>query len=425
MSGDAYAQMLARLFAARRGGVKLELGRMRACLSRLGFPDRAPRLRVQIAGTNGKGSTVAFARAILSEAGLRVGAFTSPHLNQLAERFSVAGELATRAQVLAAEARVRGAQDLAEPLTFFEQVTAIALCVFEQARVDVALLEVGLGGRYDSTSAVECEVAAVTGVAMDHQDYLGESLEAIASEKAAIFRAGQEAIIGAAGRATAVPWLVEAARVAGTRSITVVDASAMEHVSRWGALGIRGAIQQRNAACAVAIAERAAERLGVSLSDSDVAAGLAGARLAGRLDQVRAAPDVILDGAHNPHAARALAEELGRVAPGGYVLVLGVSAGKDLAGLVAPLVVGAQAVIVTRSDNPRAVACEELAEAARAAGAKAVEAIAPPDRAIARAIARAGAAGVVVVTGSLFLIGEARRCLCGDRVDPVPVSDPV
>ena len=425
MERQAYARMLGRLFAARRGGVKLELGRMQRCLARLGHPEATPRLRVHIAGTNGKGSTVAFVSAMLQASGLRVGSFTSPHLNQLGERFAVDGAPASMARVLAADKRVRGACDGSEPLTFFEHVTAMALCVFDEAKVDVSVLEVGLGGRFDATTAVPCEVAAVTGVAMDHQDYLGHTLELICAEKAAVFRHGQDAIIGAAGRPECVPWLVSAAHEATVSTVSVVDARAMARVPLHVVLGIPGEVQRANAAAALAVVERSLHRLGLTPTAAALERGLADASLAGRLEVVAASPTVIVDGAHNPHAAEALARELRVLAPQGYVLVLGTSAGKDVEHMVRALLPGARLVVATQAESPRSVTWDKLLDLVVASGCDHAEGVADPRDAIQRAREVAGGEGLVVATGSLFLVAHVHRLLCGAQADPIPVTDPV
>ncbi|HUS66508.1 MAG TPA: Mur ligase family protein, partial [Kofleriaceae bacterium] len=230
-TGDeqAYRALLGRLFAARRFGMRLELERIERCLERLGRPQRAARAVVQVGGTNGKGSTAAFIDAVLRAGGVTTGLYASPHLLRLTERFRVGGAELTPAEVVDADRAVAAAAAGAGvELTFFEEVTAIAVVAFAARGVDVMVLEVGMGGRHDATTAVGAGVAVVTGVALDHQEHLGATLEAIAGEKAGIFRAGQRAVVGAAGEPEAVPLLSAAARARGVAALTVIDPAAAD-----------------------------------------------------------------------------------------------------------------------------------------------------------------------------------------------------
>ena len=387
-----YAELLARLVSARRFGMKLGLERMREQLDRLGAPDRALGKLVHVAGTNGKGSTVAMIAALAASAGKRVATYTSPHLSTLRERIVVDGQLASE------QAIVEAARDVDPELTFFEQITAIGLRVIAEAKPDVTVLEVGLGGRLDATNAVDAPIAVVTGVAMDHEAILGDTLEAIAREKAGIFKPGQHAVIGASGEPEAVPWLVEHARAAGVGAITIVDPA-----DPVPPLGLAGAHQRRNALAAVAVARL----LGVTSFD------LRAVRHPGRFE---VAGDLILDGAHNPHGARALADTL-REQGLRPVLVVACSADKDVPAIAAALAPAVSHVIATRYQQERALDPAALARAFPAAETA-------PD--LDAAVARARQLGSpVLVAGSLFLVGEARVRFLGAPADPVMVSDPV
>lgn len=417
MSNAALQRLLGRLYAARRAGVVLGLERVARCLAALGHPELRPAVRVHVGGTNGKGSTVAFVEAICRAAGRRTARFTSPHLVGFAERFTIDGAPAPDDLIVAAGEAVAAAGG--DVLTFFEQVTVMGLWMFARAGVEVAILEVGLGGRLDATNAVPAEIAAVTGVALDHQDWLGGTLRAIAAEKAGIFKPGQRAVIGRAGEPEAVPWLASAAAAAGVAACTIVDAPVP---ADWP-LGLAGAHQRDNAACALAIARHLAELGHVPEDESPWRRALASARLPGRLEPV--APGVVLDGAHNPHGAAALARAMEDL-PAPRVLVLAVSRDKDVAGIVAPLAARAQAVVVTAYAQERALPAAELAAIVRAAAPSVPCSEAPGvARALEQARARADAGGTVVVAGSLFLAGEARQALCGEPGDPVPLSDPL
>ena len=382
-----YAELLGRLVSARRFGMKLGLERMRAQLDALGSPDRDLGTVVHVAGTNGKGSTVAMIAAIARNAGKKVATYTSPHLSSLRERIVVDGVMASE------EAVVRAAEGVDPELTFFEQITAIGLRVIAGARPDITVLEVGLGGRLDATNAVDAPIGVVTGVAMDHETILGDTLEAIAREKAGIFKRGQHAVIGCSGEPAAVPWLIEHARAAGVADITVASTPV--------AVELVGSHQQRNAAAAAAVANLL--HLPVDLSH---------VVHPGRFER---AGDLILDGAHNPHGARALADTL-REQGLRPVLVVACSADKDVAAMAVALRPAVSHVIATRYQQERAMDPEALAHHFGGEPAPDLEA----------AVDRARQLGSpVLIAGSLFVVGEARVRYLGAPADPVRTADPV
>lgn len=415
-----YEELLARLFSARAAGVKLGLQRVRTCLDALGRPEERIGVRVQVGGTNGKGSTCAFVESIAREHHKRTGVFSSPHLSRYAERFRIDGEPADDSAILAAAAAVRDAGGGA--LTFFEQTTVIAVELFARAGVEVGIFEVGLGGRLDATTAVGHHVAAVVGVAIDHESYLGTTLADIAPEKGAIFRAGQRAVIGVSGEPEAVPMLTAQAEAAGVAHLAVVDGPMPASTL----LGLHGRHQRANAACAVAVAAQLTA-LGVFPGDPDATSrGLERARLIGRFETIARTPRIIVDCAHNAAGAAALAGVLASVVERPRILVLAVSEGKDVAGIAAALAPIADAVVATRYARERAMDPAAVADAVRAARADGAVEIAPDIRAAldrARDLAEAG--GVVMVAGSVFLAGEAREAVCGVQPDVVAVSDPV
>jgi dihydrofolate synthase / folylpolyglutamate synthase len=398
-----YRELLSRLVSARRFGMKLGLERMRELLDRLGAPDRQLGTVVHIGGTNGKGSTVAMVAALARSAGRRVATYTSPHLSTLRERITIDGELVGEADVVAAAERVAAAGG--DELTFFEQITAIAFVIIASRSVDLTVLEVGLGGRLDATNVVAAPIAAVTGVAFDHEAILGTTLSAIAFEKAGIFKPGQRAFIGAAGEPEAIALLEKHARDAGVAELTIVGEPERELP-----LALAGAHQQRNAALALAIIDA----LGLEI-DRGVLATL---QHPGRFEII---DDVILDGAHNPHGARALATTLREraVRP---VLVIAVSADKDVRAIASALVPEVRAVIATRYQQERALAADELAQVFRDIDpALAVEAAPTLDAALTRARTLGSP---ILIAGSLFIVGEARTLLLGAPTDPLFVTDP-
>jgi len=407
-----YAELLARLLPARRFGMVFGLERIRALLETLGAPDTRLGTVVHVAGTNGKGSTVAMLAALVRAAGLRVATYTSPHLSSLRERIAFDGAPIEEAALCAAAEQVYAAGG--DALTFFEQLTAIA-CVAIAGRADVTILEVGLGGRLDATNAIAAPVAVVTGIAMDHEAILGDTLEKITAEKAGIFKPGQRVVIGASGEAVAQPWLEAAARTAGAAAITVVTSA--EHVPP---VALPGEHQRRNAAAALAAFDQL-EALGVGKLDPVARARtLAHVVHPGRFEVIEGRPRIILDGAHNPHGAAALAAAL-RATAERPVLVLGVSADKDVRGIVAALAPAVSKIIATRYQQERAMEPEALAAIARALTDVPVEVA--PDLAAAEALARAHDASIVIA-GSLFLVGEARVRYLGAAADPVAVTDP-
>ncbi len=427
-----YEQLLARLLPARRFGVVLGLERMHAIFERLGHPELRLGRVIHVGGTNGKGSTVAMIAGLLRQRGHRVATYTSPHLSCLRERIQFDGELITEEAIVAAGHRVSAAGG--DELTFFEQLTAIGCVAIADRGVDFTVLEVGLGGRLDATTAVPAEIAVVTGVAMDHAAILGDTLEAIALEKAGIFKPGQRVVIGASGEPAAVPVLVAAARRVSTAIAIVGEADVARVRSHWG--WRHGDFQQRNAAnalAAIGCLDRWTGALDLATLEPPP----------GRFELVDGGDvDLILDGAHNPHAAAALAAEL-RARGIQPVLIVAASSDKDVAGIAAALAPVARGVISTRYQQDRAMAPDALADVFRAQ-ARSATATTPivvetaPDLAAALARVRdpagpfhhAATGSVIhprpeiVITGSLFLVGEARTLLLGAPTDPYVVTDP-
>jgi dihydrofolate synthase/folylpolyglutamate synthase len=415
-----YRGLLERLFAARRAGIVLGLDRVAAVLARLGHPEERLGLVAHVGGTNGKGSTAVMVAAMARVAGRRTARYGSPHLASLRERFVVDDAAVEVAALVDAAERVAAAGG--DALTFFEQITAMAFVVFADAAVDVTVVEVGLGGRLDATNVVAAPVAAVTGVALDHEAMLGGDLATIAGEKAGIFKRGQEVVIGRAGEEDAVPWLRDAAIAAGAARVHVL---AEEEVAAAPPTALLGAHQRANAACAMAVID-ALERVAPALVVTPAlrASALATVEHPGRLEVVATAPTVLLDGAHNPHAAAALGREVAARAERPRVLVIAVSADKDVAGIAAPLVAASDHVIATRYAQARGLGTAELAAVVREVGGGSVEEVGAIDDAVARARAVAGEGGLVVVAGSLYAVGEVRPRWREMVVDPFVVTDP-
>ncbi len=408
--GEAVARILA-LRGGERAGMRPGLERIEAVLDAIGRPEQAFTI-AQVGGTNGKGSISAMLAAILQAAGRQVGLYTSPHLAHYRERIRVDGRPISEADF------VDGVDALGTlitrlDLTVFEAGTALALDHFCRARVDVAVLEVGLGGRLDATTVGKPRVVVLGPIDYDHQHELGDTLALIAAEKAAIIRSGvafsarqdpeAEAVITRRAAETGVPLSLEGRDLHVTPLGFTLEAQRLHLAGPdWRiadvACGLLGVYQPGNALLAAA----AARELGAE--EGAIRAGLRGARWPGRFQIFRRDPLVILDGAHNPAGARALAASLRAYFPGRPVtFVIGVLADKDAGGILAALRPLAARVILTASANPRAAAPEAL-RALLPVSARVDTARSPQD-ALAMAIA-GEPGGIVCVAGSLSLIGD-------------------
>jgi dihydrofolate synthase/folylpolyglutamate synthase len=404
-----YPEVLARLFALRRFGVRPGLGPMQAAMAALGHPEGAfP--AIHVAGTNGKGSTAAMCEAALRAGGLRTGLYTSPHLSRFTERVRLDGaELDGGALAqLVEEVLACGVE-----LTFFEVATCAAFLAFARRGVDVAVVECGLGGRLDATNVlVRSQVSIITTISLEHTDVLGATSAAIAREKAGILRPGVPAVIGRVdGEA--------AAAIAGVATDVGAPLAWLgrDFVPDLEAPGLLGAHQRDNAA----VARAALLRLPSPLRPMDeaIARGLRDARWPGRLE--RLADDLVVDGAHNPEGARALAAALPQLAAGRPVhLVLGVVEDKDARLLAGPLLPLCAHVFVTSVPSPRALPAAALLSALGGPRAG-LTAVADPLAALSAA-RQPGA--VTVVAGSLFLVGAVRAHVRGEPVDPIVAQDP-
>lgn len=438
-----YPELESRLFARARGGMKLGLHRMERALAALGNPHlRAPVLHV--AGTNGKGSVCAFLDASCRAAGLRTGLFTSPHLEHFGERFRIDGVAASESEILDAWNAIAQAAPWAveadgeDALTFFELVTLIAFVHFASHRVDVAVIEVGLGGRLDSTNVVRPLVTAITPLSLEHREFLGDDLASIAFEKAGILkpsvpavtsRQEPEALASIERRALelGIELFVEGEHFDASPSkdastsddaTTSVRSAAYASSLGWRITdlhpALRGPHQLGNLAVALQVLECAALR-GLPITPEHARRGAAEVQWPGRLETVRRRPEVVLDGAHNPHAAHALARAIDDVFPKRRVLlVFALLQDKDVDAVTRLVANKAERIITTTVDSPRAVPAEVLATHVRRVNANVV-AVGRVADAIEQAIAEASPEDVVLVAGSLLLVGEARALLRGGR----------
>jgi dihydrofolate synthase/folylpolyglutamate synthase len=430
----AAVERLLALSPFERSGMRPGLERIEALLEALGRPEAGLRI-LHVGGTNGKGSVSALAEAILRAAGYRTGLYTSPHLLDVRERIRIAGtqiapsSLARHAEALAPHLRTGAA-------SFFEAITALALAAFRAASVEIAVLEVGLGGRWDATNVGRPLGTVITRIDYDHQELLGHGLAEIAAEKAGIIRGGVTvsaaqppeamAILEARCRAVGVPLLVEGRELRVEVARSDVQGQRL-HLSGPGwriadlELALAGVYQPENAVLAVG----AVQALGLGVPDAAVRAGCATVRWPGRFQVIPSSaagrPTIVLDGAHNPGGATALALSLAHNFRGARLtLVAGISADKDRAGIFKALVPLAAHVILTAASHPRATPPAELAAALPPVEARVSQA---PDVPTALRLALnepgAPAADVVCVAGSLFLVADALRWLQAERiVDP-------
>lgn len=444
-TSDSYASVLAALQARGRYGIRLGLGRTRALLRAMGSPELELRGPL-IGGTNGKGSVQAIVSASLAAAGYRVGQTPKPHLVSYRERIVIDGRPITPTAFAELVGEVLDAAQAVErrlgPPTEFEVLTCAALTWFRRQGVDVAVVEVGLGGRLDATNAWDGGVAAITNVQFDHMAQLGPTLAAIGREKAAIIKRGDLAVTGATGdglgviRRRARRLGVELDEVAPLEVLGMDRGGLRLHEPSLGdlRLGLLGRHQAANAAVALGVL-RALGRAGIAqVPPEAMRKGWAHVRWPGRLEiiEARSGPaagvEVLLDGAHNAAGAMALAEAVDEIRPslaqGRPTLLLGIMADKEvdriLEALASSSVLRGARVVATAADTPRALGPDELAAAWPEAGGDHEAESAPMPAALERALAAAGAAGgPLIVAGSLYLVGEVRA-----RLVPTAPGDP-
>jgi dihydrofolate synthase/folylpolyglutamate synthase len=407
------------------------LGRITGLLEMMGHPEDGYPI-VHIAGTNGKTSTARIATMLCVAHGLTTGTFISPHLERVEERIAINGQTASPEQFVRAVADVAAFASIfeertGESLTYFELTAAMAFAWFADEAVDAAVVEVGLGGRLDATNAARGDVAVLTGVAIDHTEYLGTTVEQIAAEKLAIVKPRSVLVTGPLQPAVAtlaeevalrqdarllrygVDFSIESARpaVGGWQ----VDLSGTHESYRDVFLPLHGRHQTVNLAVAIAAIEAL---LGRALDPQAVVDGVSAVHSPGRMEPVSADPLVLLDGAHNVDGFTALAEALAEEFPHvGWVAVIGVMADKDVDAMLPALARRVTAVVATAGPSPRALPAGDLADRARTALGVPVEVVEEPVAAVEHARRLAGPDGAVLVTGSLYLVGAARSHLLG------------
>jgi dihydrofolate synthase/folylpolyglutamate synthase len=430
-----YGQSQDYLKSLQRFGIKLGLENIRTLLESRGDPHlEYPSLIV--AGTNGKGSVAAMLARILSGHGFRTGLYTSPHLVRIEERIRIGERLITPGELRRGLTAIRNDVEgllasgrLTDSPTYFEVITALALTYFRDSRVDFAVLEVGMGGRFDATNAVTPLVSVITTISKDHQKYLGRSLGEIAFEKAGIIKEGVPVVCGVR-RGTAFRVIRRRARELKAPFFEVFGPATSFKPQSVGrgfrfrydsgaatysyAPSIQGVHQGKNAAVAI----RAAEVLGTvwkPLKKRSIIEGIGRTHWEGRLELVSRKPPVILDGAHNPEGAASLGAYISDVLREPVVMVFGAMKDKDIRRIADILFPLARKVILTQVRMPRAASPEDMLSLCRKHAGKIML---EPDvgKAFQQALAEAGVRTPIIVAGSLFLVGEVKKLLKSKRV---------
>jgi len=412
----SYEEAVSYLYSLQKYGIKFGLSKTANLLKRLGNPHKGQNY-IHIAGTNGKGSVASFIGSILKEAGLRVGFYSSPHLVRFTERFKINDQEITQEK---AEPLIRELTETfapGEPPTFFEATTALAITYFARENTDIAIMEVGMGGRLDATNVITPLISVITNISLEHQFFLGPRLLDIAREKAGIIKDGIDLVTGATQ--PSVIGLFESIAKEKNAPFWRVGKDARYRTTGSGfhyygmklqlnglRLGLKGDFQARNAALALTVIERL-EGKGSKISSQDIRNGLGSNVWPGRMQVIAENPTIILDGAHNPSATRALA----RAIASGFkyrrlILVIGVMEDKDIGHLLQGIVPISDYVIYTRPVYSRA-ANPEILEAEAAFLKKPGEVVQRLTEALDRARAMADPQDLIIVSGSLFTVGEA------------------
>lgn len=427
---QAYCEALEYLTHLTKFGINLGLGRIQALLQSVGNPEKKLRV-IHIGGTNGKGSTSTMVAKILEEAGFRVGVFTSPHLNDYRERMTINGEMIPKQELTYLVDSLRPhleqiIHDGVEHPTEFEVSTTLAFMYFAQQRVDFTVIEVGLGGAIDSTNVVQPLISVITNVGMDHMDLLGKTLEEIASVKAGILKPKSVAIT-AAERPEVLQVIRERSK---TLNIPLwVVGEDVRWDSRWSSeleqefdlsglhndysqlrLRLVGAHQIKNAATAITVCEVLGSEYGVAIPQEAIYSGLQKTRWPGRLEVLSLEPKVLIDGAHNVDGANSLADALQLFSRRRLILCLGMLGDKEREKVAEILLPLADEVIITKPNSPRAGNWEYLGSLVKDKGLP-VTIIESPTRAVIEGFQRLHPGDMLCVTGSLYMISEARVAL--------------
>jgi len=404
------------LYSLQKFGIKFGLSKTSNLLKTFGNPHEGQKY-VHIGGTNGKGSVSTFIASILKESGLKVGFYSSPHLVRFTERFKINGEEIPKEKAVRLIRELREVLASQDPPTFFEAITAMALIYFARENTDVSVIEVGMGGRLDATNVITPLVSVITNISKEHTQYLGSRLLDIAGEKGGIIKKGIDVVIGAtqpevirlfesiASEKGAALWRVgkDIRYRAGDSGLNY---SGLKQRLRGLELGLQGKFQARNAALALAAVERLEEK-GFTISEGHIREGLKKAAWIGRMHVVAKEPTILLDGAHNPGAIRALADSIRALFDyDRMILVIGVMGDKEIDKILGGIVPLSDHVIYTRPVYARAARPEVLMGEGSRLG-KPGEIVPFLKEALDKAREMATPGDLIVVTGSLFTVGEA------------------
>jgi len=412
----AYQDEIGYLYSLQKFGIKFGLSKTSNLLKTFGNPHEGQKY-VHIGGTNGKGSVSTFIASILKESGLKVGFYSSPHLVRFTERFKINGEEIPKEKAVRLIRELREVLASQDPPTFFEAITAMALIYFARENTDVSVIEVGMGGRLDATNVITPLVSVITNISKEHTQYLGSRLLDIAGEKGGIIKKGIDVVIGAtqpevirlfesiASEKGAALWRVgkDIRYRAGDSGLNY---SGLKQRLRGLELGLQGKFQARNAALALAAVERLEEK-GFTISEGHIREGLKKAAWIGRMHVVAKEPTILLDGAHNPGAIRALADSIRALFDyDRMILVIGVMGDKEIDKILGGIVPLSDHVIYTRPVYARAARPEVLMGEGSRLG-KPGEIVPFLKEALDKAREMATPGDLIVVTGSLFTVGEA------------------
>jgi len=417
-TNGSYQESVSWLFGLQKYGIKFGLSKTTNLLQAFGNPHHNQHY-IHIAGTNGKGSVGAMLEAILLNAGLKVGFYTSPHLVSFTERFRINRESIPKDTAASLIREVKGVINQKEPPTFFEFTTAMTLLYFFREAVDISIIEVGMGGRLDATNVIDPMVSIITNIGFDHQHFLGDTISAIAQEKGGIIKKGVD-LVTAVDQPPIVKLFESLCKKKGAPFWRVGQHVRYRRLPsglfgyyglhkrfRNLTLGLKGGFQYKNAAVAL-LALEILKRKGITISDEALQRGLANPLWPGRVEEVSSHPTIILDGAHNPSAMRSLAQAIGHDFHfEKLILVVGIMEDKDISHILAEIVPLAHKVIYTRPAYYRAANPQHIMDVAKEFK-KDGEVHVPLSTAIEKARELADTKDLIVITGSLFTVGEAK-----------------
>lgn len=420
-----YRDLTEWMFNLERFGIKLGLENPTEFMGQIGNPQNDFR-SVHVTGTNGKGSVCAFLASILQRSGLKVGLYVSPHLVDFTERISINGKDISHADTVRLGSELRPVMEKMasegedKQLTFFEFTTGLAFKYFSENKVDIAVVEVGLGGRLDATNVLKPDVGVITRIGLEHTKYLGNTIPEVAREKAGIIKSGMK-IVTCERDEHALGVISAACRKRGAplqridADFNVLDIRRNLSGTNFGYTGARhlqdlsthlvGSYQAENAAAAIAAVDALASS-GIKVDDSMVKEGITATKWPGRLDVISKRPVIIFDGSHNPDGAAKTADELKALGVTPLTLVVACMRDKDVDGIANALAPIAANIVATQVENKRAIGASVLADTLRAHFGGEVEVMIPSRRALEHAVSRPEGRGVCVI-GSLYLVGEA------------------